>query len=777
MAIIRYALLASLCLVAAFAHALTGQVSETFPLTDTIYGPSAGEGKLRSDGRIAFLFWVDDGRVNVTRIDGVERVAKLVFPFEVSADYYFDAVWTGSYFLVVAQNPGYELIAQLVDSSGETVGQPFALAESALWPRLAFNGKNALLLYDGDGVTTRLLDPSGAPADEARVLDNALLSWSDLHIVSNGDGFAALVPAGASTPQSLFLIDADGRKVTQQTLDTVRGSWTLVSNGSRYLAVAADLGQSIAYLFEGNGTPAARVDFQSTAGFQRSYRFPSAAWTGSRWLLAVQVENGTFTRLLELDPAGHLTVLSDLPGTTRMQLVNAGGRVVGTWREEPLGMVSAEVPLTGAARRVLFAARHQTLVATATSSTGTLFVWDDLEYGRASMRAGVRTHDGRWMEREIATNASLAAAASDGNGFVVVTRYGIGGDRIIRLDANGDPIPGGTQPFDTFDVLAIASNGDGYAVIGMQTDPLAKLLAAHLTATGVSAMREIPFDADDIVDIDVASDGDGYLAAWGVKEPCSPRIGFCGAQRIAGILLDATAVPEGGILPLTGEEHSFDLELEWNGRDYVLARNPGALVASHITPSGTPRDRHVLTAEPVSTISVVTAGGRDVVAWISNRGSLATAFTESGADGELVIDDDPRDFPGSGGWLVPIGNGALAFAFSARPEAAPIHGRSHVMARIIAPVLPARPSAPVLTVHRDGQNTVLQWTARGRVDGFRVEQRIGDGPWTETGGWVEENERTLTLSAAASTQFRVRAFNDAGAGPYSASASRRRAVR
>lgn len=780
MAAVRYLVFASLCFVAALAHALTGQVSETFPLTDTIYGPSAGEGKLRSDGEHAFLFWVDEDRLNVTRIDGDGRVAKLVFPFFVGDDGDFDAVWTGSHFLVVAQSPAYELIGLRVNSSGDPLGEPFRMAENALWPRLAFNGRHVLLLYDGDGVMTQLLTTAGTPAGEPAVLDQTLLSSSELHMVSNGDGFAAIVPEAAFTPQSLFVLDAEGGKVTQQTLDAGRGSWTLASNGSRYLAVAAHLGQSVAYVFEGNGTPAARVDFQHTAGVQRFYRFPSAVWTGSRWLLAVHVENGTFTRLLEIDADGQLDVLSDLAGTSGMQLVNAGGRVVGAWREQASGMVSGDVPLTGSARPVLFAARPQRFLTTAASSSGTLFVWQDLEPGRSTLRAGLRTHDGRWTEREIAGQAAYAMAASDGAGFVVVTRWGANGDRIIRLDANGDPIPGGTEPFDAFMPLAIASNGNGYALLGMRTTdsvPNGNLLAVHITGTGVSEVRELPFQAARTVDVDLASDGEGYLAAWGVEGPCSPVVVFCAAERIDSLLLTGSAIPNGPVLPLTEAETLYELELGWNGRDYVLVRNAGGVTASHVSRSGSVRDRHTVSTEHGSSLSLVPGNGAVVVGWVSDQGVFAATVTDTGADAQpLKIDDDPRNFPWYDGTLADVGNGALAFVFSAKPEAAPIHGRQHVMAKYIAPALPARPPAPLLTVRRDGANAILQWTANGAVDGFRVEQRIGDGPWIEVGGWIDGSVRSLTVPAGLSTQFRVRGFNEAGAGAYSSS-PRRRAVR
>lgn len=778
---IRCGLLAGLCFVAAFAHALTVQVSEAFPLADTIYGPSAGAGKLRSDGRQPFLFWVDEERLSVTRLDGQERVGKLVFPFPVLDDGDFDAVWTGSHFLVVAQSLDYKVVGQLVDASGEPVSTPFTLAETGLWPRVAFNGKHALLLYSGDGVFTRLLTPSGTPAGEPSQLDPVLLSSSELHLASNGDGFAAIVPDGAFTPQAIFFLDANGQRVARQPLANPRAQWALVSNGSRYLAVSAHQfdRQSAAHLFAGDGTPVATLDLQPSAGFQRFYHSPAALWTGTRWLVALYVENGSFTRLLELDPdAARLDVVADRPGVSAMQLASAGGQAVATWQQQPQGVVSG-TPLTESTRRVLFAARHQNFLTSATSSTGTLFVWHETEYGRGALRAGFRTHDGRWSERELITGYGFALAASDGTGFVVVTSYGTSGSRIIRLDATGNPLPGGPETFTAFAPQAIASNGSGYVVAGSRlqnSTSTGNLLAAQITGSGVSPVHEIPFEADDVAGLDIASDGERYLVAWGVQEPCSPVVVFCGAERIAGVLLSGSGAVDGPLLRLTEEEPSAGPVLGWNGRDYVLLRNAGALTATHVSRAGVPRDRHVLATEQASQISVVRAADGEVaVAWISNQSARMTLFPEGGVEAQpLTIDDDPRNFPWRGGRLAAIGEGRLAFVFSATPAAAPVHGRQHVMAKIIAPSLPALPPAPLLTVRDFGATVTLQWTVTGPVDGFRVEQRVGDGPWVEIGGWRDADERSLTVRTLASPQFRVRAFNAAGAGPYTG--VRRRAV-
>lgn len=780
---IRYGLLAILCLVTPFAHGLTAQVSETFPLTDTSYAPSAGVVKLRTDGRQPFAFWLDEERLSVTRIDGEERAGKLVFPFFISGADDFDAVWTGSHFLVVAQAPGYQLIGQLVDSSGDTVGQPFPLAGIGLWPRLAFNGRHVLLMYNGDGVITRLLSPRGTPAGEEKQLDPLLLSSSELHLASNGDGFAAIVPAGAFTSQAFFIIDANGERVSRQTLDNERAEWALVSNGSRYLALSAHPGgPSAAQLFDGDGTLVTTIDLSPTAGFQRRYRQPSATWTGTRWLFSLHVQNGLFTRLFELDAdGGDLDVLADRPGVDAMQLTTVGGQPVAAWSQEPEGFVSGP-PLAAATQRLLFGARHQRMfLAAATSSTGTLFVWHEVERMRGGLRAGFRTHDGRWSERDLIAGYGWATAASDGTGFVVVTSYGTSGSQIIRLDANGNPIPGGTETFTAFAPYAIASNGSGYVIVGERVHELApvdNLRAAHITGSTVSPAYEIPFDADDVAGIDIASDGERYLVAWGEQETCSPVVVFCGAERIAGIFLTGTANVDGPLLRLTEEEHSSGPVLEWNGRDYVLVRNTGALLATHVSRAGVPRDRHVLAAQHASSISIVpSAQGEVAVAWIADQEARMTTLTEQGADAPLTIDDDPRYFPWTGGTLASIGQGRFAFVFTARPEAAPFHGRAHVMAKIVAPALPPLPPAPVLKVMDLGATLSLEWTGSALADGYRVEQRIGDGPWVEVGGWRNPDQRHLTVRSNDAPQFRVRAFNEAGAGPYSRTAGRRRAVR
>jgi hypothetical protein len=70
------------------------------------------------------------------------------------------------------------------------------------------------------------------------------------------------------------------------------------------------------------------------------------------------------------------------------------------------------------------------------------------------------------------------------------------------------------------------------------------------------------------------------------------------------------------------------------------------------------------------------------------------------------------------------------------------------------------------------------------VNGYRLEYRIDDDAWVEYEQWFPPGAQSKSIrqpSFGTQFAFRVRAFNDGGAGEYSPTAvtkpSRRRAVR
>src|SRR5262245_15285048 len=82
-------------------------IGQPFTLTNTRYGTTSGTPVLRTNGRDAFLFWTNN-KLRVTRLAKADTsLGRLVFDFDVNDRSYFDAVWTGTHFLVIANDQNY----------------------------------------------------------------------------------------------------------------------------------------------------------------------------------------------------------------------------------------------------------------------------------------------------------------------------------------------------------------------------------------------------------------------------------------------------------------------------------------------------------------------------------------------------------------------------------------------------------------------------------------------------------------------------------------------
>src|SRR5687768_14983628 len=131
-----------------------------FPLTNTRYGEApASSAVLTTNGRDAFVLWMSRTTINMTRIvAGEYRVGRPVF----SSGSWTDIVWTGQYFLAVAAS-GPNIVGRVLDATGEPVGGVFTIAENGSRPHIAWNGKNALLVYrsDSNSVMAMLLTGTG----------------------------------------------------------------------------------------------------------------------------------------------------------------------------------------------------------------------------------------------------------------------------------------------------------------------------------------------------------------------------------------------------------------------------------------------------------------------------------------------------------------------------------------------------------------------------------------------------------------------------------------
>lgn len=748
----------------------------SFPLTNTRYGATSGAPLLRTNGHDAFVFWLDD-RLRVRRVvPGEKEVGRPIFDIPVSDGFTrFDVVWIGDHFLAAIDVDHTSILGRIIDANGVPAGTPFTIATGAFW-HMASNGKFALMLTMGDQAL--VLTPDGRPAALPPQQVPTFSSTAPV-VASNGTGFAALFATGLG--QKLLTFDAKGQIASERLLTgDFAGPWSIASDGNRYLAVSGFSDSVDAYLVNSDGSSAATLAVDQSPGGSASLFFkdPTAVWTGSDWALAYDAEGQTSAvRLAHLDQGAQSLVSREtLPFEEEWSLAALGGHLIGTWTDSGT-ILSGQLPFTAGAESVAFAATHQEVQAVASSADATLTVWREIEDDHATTRAGIRTRDGLWREGEIGAAGAGAIAASDGQQFVVVL-----GNTAIFLDHNAQPshsaVIAGFQP------AAIAWNGQSYGLTGIISGTP---VGALLSPDGSVSDTRIINAPQQAAAPSIASDGTGFFATWFVTTGCGPIDENCTPTTgLAGIHLDAQlhAIDASPTIFVTGER-VIPGRLAWNGKRYVVVWSSltRGVTAASVGAAGAPEVR-VLSPSVGGSISVSAINGGVAIGWgdlITPANYLVSILLDNGQSaGPAVIHQEPSGVS----WfaqLTSLADGELTLVYSSPQSQAPQHGTAHVMMAVGTFGLPQRASAPLLTVVKQTGAALLSWTAPPQpVAGYRVEYRIGDGLWTEVDAWLDAGQRSLSFplsSPESAYSFRVRAWNDAGTGVYSASDSgRRRAV-
>lgn len=759
---------------------------ELFPVTNTRYRPAAARPRLATNGRDFFMFWTTDRQVRATRLrDGETRAGHVIIDPMTS----YDVAWTGERFLAVYSRSvpgghGMDLFGQLLDANAHPVGAEFPIATDGRNPRIAWNGDAVMLVYDdaSQKLHAQLLRTDGRSAGPPRVI--AFSSF--VHAVAaSDDGFAVVWTGSRSMSAATF--DVQGQTLAQRQLaDNLFASRdvAIASDGDRYLVVWADVTGVAAATFDSNGTVGSTliVEDAGTRDFLRASN-PTAVWNGAGWSISYESYDGVQrTSVAQLDFAA-LRVVSreDSPnGTIAPSVAALDGRIMTAWLPfAGAGAKVAELPLAAnPARDASYAATQQTLLATASSAHGTLIVWSEQSADRVSIHTGVRRHDGGWSERALVTASGHVVAASDGTNFAVVVTT-LQGSELIRLDESGQALPARLKLSEPASVMAW--NGKHYALITLYSRQGVLVTPAGQLAATVD-IPNLTFEPRSL-----ASDGDGFFLAG---EELNCQFLLCFSESIRGVRLDADLQRVDAQDMIFSGANANIAGAGWNGSEYVfvwtdpsatrIARIPSS--ASQSTSIETPNFR----LHHTGSLAVLSDGSLAIQGWAGNTeqesritfvrkdGSTAGIFTLPGTAGATA---PPR--------LAPLSNGGVAYIVSNVQDAAPHHGTSHVMMAIARPTPLAEPTAPYVTVKLDDTQLRAEWSgASGAINGYRLEYRVDDGSWNELDAWFGPGAHSATITRPAfGTTFaiRVRAFNDAGAGAYSAAAlthpGRRRAVR
>ncbi|HYR27364.1 MAG TPA: fibronectin type III domain-containing protein, partial [Thermoanaerobaculia bacterium] len=653
-------------------------------------------------------------------------------------------------------------------------------------------------------VNAAFFDSNGVFATEVQIVAGFPAFTFD--IASNGNGFAAIVANINSV--RVFVFDRNGGLLSQTSIagaarDSATREVTIGSNGDDYLAVFTEQQHGIQAARVSEAGTASQAATLETAGIATA---PAVAADGTTY--TVGYVSSDEVRLLSVSRtlAATLVDTASAAPDARVSIVRRGdGDTISAWSGAPFGVVHLKLTgATGGAAEASFGAAEQQLLDTATSATTTLFVWYELANDAARLYAGARDVTGSWHERQLGTNLGTSAlAASNGSEFMVIGKD----DRdwlAWRVGASGDPIgqPSRFAAVGSATFNDIAWNGTQYVLAGV--DSQHRIVAALLETNGrMSApvvVRE-PRENDYLEKPSLASDGTNTLIAWSeiLSVPCFPicDMAIDGINyRVLGPSLSLLGdSPRQLVDNDAGEPHAVFA----NGEYVVVWAQHDALRGGAAEISGARIDREGRRVDPVFTIAkerygrdleALSLGNRIAVSWRQslddNFRSLSTRVRIVRQNGSAISDATLPEQTANSARLTLLPDGRVAHATAMQQNAAPHHGASRIHLAVSDTIaLPPRPAAPprVLAII-DGLNVTLSWTpAPGKVNGYRIEYRISDGAWNELERWLGPDELSATIRLARTgvdIAFRVRAFNDAGAGSYAHStggAPRRRAVR
>ncbi|HYR28134.1 MAG TPA: fibronectin type III domain-containing protein [Thermoanaerobaculia bacterium] len=800
---VRLLLLLSLT-VSAFAADQPLRFGAAFPVSNTSYGTASAVPRLVAAGDELFAFWATLTDVRMTKIGAERRSGVPVFtfappgtqlsyrqPWVHPAGATFDVVWTGSHF-VLAVDSSRSVVTQKLDTLGRPIDAPVTVVAQAGGPELAYNGRTMLLLYttlEGYNSRSLILDEDGRVAGPGEAIAGGAGAYA---LIEDGDAFASLVRLASGTYIKRF--DADGRSQPETFVTTDLVSGLAASPDGWLLTASSTVGRTLLAYYAGrSGAVSAPLTLAERTG-QEPVGFNGAkpAWDGSAWIV-------TYTRTTTQPPApkNEFHVIALDPGATRIVASrepiagksagvtdNIGGRIWVSWYPDqlapPPAPLFAELPLQPElAEAWTYRAGDQYLMATAASKDATLVVWREEINDELRLRAGVRTKSGEWLERTIGTTTygKRAVAASDGTNFIVSVTSDYAASEVYRLDARGARMAP-ELTFESAQISGIAWNGRRWVLVhGGSKGMLEAIFVAPAGTTVETA--EIDIDAQRTVhSVVVASDGDGLAVAWAEGSEC--WILPChGAYEIHAMRVTAGFEPRDGdgwtLAPAGPDVAMYDgPAVVWSGTEFVVAwfaweegvvgaalpRSGGAPSAPFVLSGGGWLDDSLrATPEGIAVVALHDYYSGHVVLHDRARGTVRSRTFDHAQT--AVLNGWPR--------IEVLPDGRLAYLVSRVSPDAPQHGASHVMMAVQDAV--SIPGAPLLTATNDHGAVDLVWTAApGAVTGYRVEYRINDGSWNEIGRWFTAGERATTFRApvtATTVSFRVRAWSDAGTGPYS----------
>jgi hypothetical protein len=744
--------------------------SEPAPLTTMRYEAAAGVPRLLTNGVQPYLLWTLDTKVRITPLTGIRRVGRPVLDA-----YAADAVWTGTHFLVVGiQGPSpFRYAGRLVGADGEAIGEPFTIAtgEPVGDPHLAFDGRRVLLVYGSSPARALELSRNGQPLEEPRKAPVDATTAVDADVTARSEEFLAAIAGG----DRVIVAGIRNGAWTQSV-------WPASPSPARSVAIAANASTALTIWSNEDAPLEARLGQASfTLAGTANARAVDVTWDGRDFIYAYRIGSRLSFRYFNAAlPFTTVDVAPDSP----VRLLSVNGRTYGAWLTAGTGspLVVRDLATLGGDDGA-FAASTQWLQTSASSPTAALFAWHERD-GR--LYAGVRTAAGGWSESQIANEDEQAPlAASDGSGFVLIQATpseppNLRGWTATLLDAQANVQ--GLAPRVPFYPTGIAWTGSAYAIVGLNASQhlVASLLSPSGTVTAPVVIA-VPRTDRSIQHAAVTSRGNELLVVWSEARHfvCFPPCGGVESDILGARLTPALQRVDTQSLLLASPFASSPDAL-WDGTRYVITWSD----------EGTIQYRTLRTNSAVSGVSSIAGASSSEPRLTLVPGGVAltaddgkVVFLRDGGESVVQLGVNGRQA------LAMLGN-RLAYVQSLARDEVPYHGAYRLNIRIGDLAAPSpKPSAPRITradLLTASNIMLIEWTAPPEtVNGYRVEYRVDEGVWNELDEWLDSRTTELTIrpwrADPARYQFRVRAVNDAGFGPYSGPATVRprklRAVR
>jgi hypothetical protein len=808
--LVRSILLFSLALSA--AAAAPPFFGDPFPLTNTRYAATTGIPTLATNGTTLVMAWSGDQSVRAARIiDGHRTTSRFVLPTYGSTDE-VAITWTGTHFLVAASSDldGLPIImGRLLDANGTPIGQPFQIVLKASAPRLASNGTRTVLLYrdetQGDLYSRALASNGTSPIGTIPQKIASRTAFGPLYeIATNGSGFMAV----ASSPVEVLIarFDANGSHIGSRTLSGSQGTSrprpaSIATNGTDYFVTWIDFSrQAFATFVDANGNSLSPITYDEIFNSPTPlFLSPKAVWSGTNWIVsyAYRVQLTQRLRVVHFD-ANARTVTRREPevaiatgAVPSSSLARHNGVVRLAWSADRFpndnGLVLSTLPLNTASGTFLtFDAPDQHILAAAGAPTLAVFLWNESTDRDSLTHMAISDFGGFYLERELPVSAAWATAVRSGDGFLIVTRDAAGGSMAIRFDLNGTQVG---SPIDLeFRATSATYNGTVYAIAGELDNAV---VVSELTVNGVlSSPRTIRNQADSP---QIASDGDGFLMVWRAEGSCgSPCIT---PTIIRGARLDAERIRfDVSDLDFSPAHNAESPAVAWNpdSEVYVVAWvDAEEIVSRQVPPNDVLPPGNTTLHVGLATqrdLSMITTANTAAMTW-NDRGTTRVAFLNVIGGIAKMFEFPHPNGPMSGApLLLEMPEGDTGVLFNELMPAEPFYGAMRVLLAISSQTPTGVPETPIATARLQNDGKVLvTWTSADKsLNGFRLEYRIGDGPWLEYEQFYDRTIRTETItpSGREPLSFRVRAFNDDNVSLYSdvvtvtfPSDAKRRAVR